>query len=142
MNERCAAVESLLSAWLDGELTLSERARVEEHVRTCARCAADVDTLRRTQQLVRSLPVRAVPEHVAPARRVPAPPPAPPVRRRARVAASVAAVGLVLSGAAVVVGAQAQRQPTVQVPVDVFAADHLAQTFRGAVTTPVLLKRP
>ena len=40
------AVEQLL--WLFGELSEAEQPRVESHIRTCARCASDMASLRRT----------------------------------------------------------------------------------------------
>jgi anti-sigma factor RsiW len=48
--------EELLSAYLDGEVTAAERAYVEEHLTTCARCRAEFDHERDVRAAVRSLP--------------------------------------------------------------------------------------
>ncbi len=48
--------EELLSAYLDGEVTAAERAYVEEHLTTCARCRAEFDQERDVRAAVRSLP--------------------------------------------------------------------------------------
>lgn len=36
----CQKIEDLLSAYLEGELSLEEKSTVEEHLRTCPRCAS------------------------------------------------------------------------------------------------------
>jgi anti-sigma factor RsiW len=48
--------EELLSAYLDGEMTADERAYVEEHLTTCARCRAELDEEGDVRAAVRSLP--------------------------------------------------------------------------------------
>ncbi len=42
----CDAADPLLSAWVDGEVFGDERALVERHLATCARCRAVVDDYR------------------------------------------------------------------------------------------------
>lgn len=49
-------VHELLSAYVDGVLTDSDRQRVDAHLRTCRECAQYWGTLRQTVDLVRSLP--------------------------------------------------------------------------------------
>ncbi len=49
-----------LSAYLDDELSDAERARVEAHLRTCAQCQRELESLRYTMRMVQELPtVRA-----------------------------------------------------------------------------------
>jgi anti-sigma factor RsiW len=43
-----------LGAYLDGELPADQSAALEEHLRTCPACAAEVATLLRTQRLLRA----------------------------------------------------------------------------------------
>lgn len=45
-----------LSAYLDGELGPAERARLEAHLQGCPACRAELDSLRRTVELVGRLP--------------------------------------------------------------------------------------
>lgn len=49
-------VDTDLSAYLDGELDPSDRARVEAHLDTCDRCRARLSELRATASLIASLP--------------------------------------------------------------------------------------
>lgn len=48
--------EELLSALLDGELTVEEAQAVAEHVAGCAACAAELDAVRDARRALRSLP--------------------------------------------------------------------------------------
>src|SRR5436190_24130849 len=49
-----------LSAYLDQELSVGDARRVEAHLRTCAQCRRELETLRYTMQMVQALPsVRA-----------------------------------------------------------------------------------
>lgn len=50
-----------LSAYLDGQLALAERTHVENHLRGCAACQAELESLRRTVALVQALPRVSVP---------------------------------------------------------------------------------
>ena len=49
------AVNDRLSEYVDDELSATERATVEQHLQTCARCRADVDGLRAVVARARSL---------------------------------------------------------------------------------------
>ena len=64
-------VAEMLSAYLDGELSPKEQARVEKHLARCADCAQNLHTLRQTVALLGQLPPVAVPRsfaiHPAPA---------------------------------------------------------------------------
>jgi len=51
----CDGVRPLLSAYIDGELSGGELLRVQQHLRRCHWCAAEVDALRQTIALVTSL---------------------------------------------------------------------------------------
>ena len=56
MNEHeCEAIERELSAWIDGELTPTEAARVSAHVSSCATCERRCSLLLVTGSLVRSI---------------------------------------------------------------------------------------
>ncbi len=54
-------VKELLSAYIDGELSMEEAALVEKHLRECSACTQDLETLRQTVNLVRQLPVISPP---------------------------------------------------------------------------------
>jgi hypothetical protein len=58
-------VKEMLSAYLDGELSPKEQARVEKHLAQCADCAQNLHTLRQTVALLRGLPLVAVPRSFA-----------------------------------------------------------------------------
>lgn len=50
-----------LSAYIDGELTAGERARVERHLADCGDCRSDLHTLQATVNLMRAMPPRPAP---------------------------------------------------------------------------------
>lgn len=50
-----------LSAYLDGQLALADRTRLDEHLRGCAVCRGELESLRRTVALVQALPRVPVP---------------------------------------------------------------------------------
>lgn len=54
-------VAELLSAYIDDEVSVDERALVEEHLATCTACARDLTTLRQTVALLGELPDVAAP---------------------------------------------------------------------------------
>lgn len=60
-NMTCRRVRSRLSEYIDGEMPPWEKAQVREHLLGCARCAAEVSTLRRTVRLARQAGVYAPP---------------------------------------------------------------------------------
>ena len=97
---RHGRLQELLSAYVDGQVSASEASRVQEHLAACAECRRELEALRATVSLLRSLP------QVQPSRSfalAEAPEPADrrwPVAWGARAAMSVA--GLVL--AALLVG--------------------------------------
>ncbi|BAD39831.1 zf-HC2 domain-containing protein [Symbiobacterium thermophilum] len=57
----CDGVRPLLSGYIDQELSAGELLRVEQHLRRCHACAAEVDALRQTVALVASLDEVEVP---------------------------------------------------------------------------------
>ena len=61
----CDAVRDLLDEYLDGELATADRAAVEEHLGSCASCRAEWEALRRTAELVASLPRVDAPQGLA-----------------------------------------------------------------------------
>jgi len=54
-------IRSLLSPYLDGEVTDREREAVDRHLRTCSRCASELESLRWTVGLVAELPPEPLP---------------------------------------------------------------------------------
>ena len=104
---RHAGLRRLLSTYVDGSASESERARVEAHLAGCEACRVEADSLRATIELLASLP-KAVPSRSFALEREPWP--APSVSRlvwTARVAAPVAAlllVALVVGNAVGIIG--------------------------------------
>jgi len=58
-------IEEMLSAYLDGELSPKEQARVQKHLAQCAHCARNLHTLHQTVALLGQLPPVAVPRSFA-----------------------------------------------------------------------------
>ena len=54
-----------LATYVDGTLAPSERAAVDEHLRSCARCRGELSAARATREVLRSLPVPAAPDLAA-----------------------------------------------------------------------------
>lgn len=54
-----------LSAYLDGQFPEGERSALERHIAGCARCAAELEELRRTIEVLRTLPAPALPRSFA-----------------------------------------------------------------------------
>jgi anti-sigma factor RsiW len=52
--------EQILGAYHDGELTVADRARVEQHLATCARCSASLARLHEASQLFASYPFKDI----------------------------------------------------------------------------------
>lgn len=142
MTEDCNEVEPLHSAWLDGELEPPEHTRVEVHLRRCAACRRGVETLRVTRAALGNLPPRRLPAEVGEqpelvGDRVAASPADRRRPRRARVATvTVVVLGLVGGAAFALGGEPGPGDRVVEVPLDVFVADHLVRTVGGPVSTP------
>jgi anti-sigma factor RsiW len=138
MADRCADLEHLHSAWVDGELRTAQRARLAAHLQRCARCRSTIAELRVTQSLLRSMPVHRLPVAVEPSgdggqRRHPG-----RVRRlAARSTAGLVAVTMTLGIAAFAAGGE-DPPASSPVPVDVYVADHLVRAVGGPVSTPAL----
>lgn len=62
----CQGYQRSFTAYLDGELDRAQREAIDRHVRTCAACRRDLETLRQTIDLFRSplLPMEDAPERV------------------------------------------------------------------------------
>lgn len=54
----------LISAYLDGELTVVERGELANHISRCGRCAAELQDLQRVRAAVRALPVLEMPADI------------------------------------------------------------------------------
>jgi mycothiol system anti-sigma-R factor len=54
----CAALSTRLAALLDGELSLPERRELEAHLRTCPRCAAELEQERAARSVLRDAAAR------------------------------------------------------------------------------------
>lgn len=61
----CARTRDRLSAWLEGELGDSERARVRAHLTDCEGCRGELDGLKRTVEQLRQLEQGEAPAHLA-----------------------------------------------------------------------------
>ncbi len=58
MGRDCAQHTERLSEYLDGRLHGEQKAALEAHLHDCAECAAELESLRRTAEVVRDLPHR------------------------------------------------------------------------------------
>ena len=70
MSERTSVdgpehVHDLLSEYLNGDLPDAERQVIQQHLDACARCRRDYESLRLTVNLVRQIPLQAVPRSFA-----------------------------------------------------------------------------
>ena len=61
----CPRTLKRLSPYLDGDLGDAERARIRAHLETCKGCAAELDALQRTVELLGALPEVEAPPHLA-----------------------------------------------------------------------------
>ena len=60
-SQRLHVAADLLSAYLDNQVTVAERDRIEGHLRACETCQREFDTLRQTVVLLRAMPRMPVP---------------------------------------------------------------------------------
>jgi predicted anti-sigma-YlaC factor YlaD len=63
----CRYVQSRLSAYLDFELSGDEQQLIRSHLEECIECSCEFESLRRTKQLLRQMPIvkpRTGPEQV------------------------------------------------------------------------------
>ncbi len=65
-SRECRQLRQHLPEYADGSLTGPQRARVEDHVGRCPRCAAEVEDLRAITDAVRAIPPDEVPEDLLP----------------------------------------------------------------------------
>jgi Putative zinc-finger len=61
----CWVAKKLMSSYVDGEVTRSQLAQVDEHLHSCAECAALYASVRQTQVLVASLGRKVAPPELA-----------------------------------------------------------------------------
>lgn len=59
-------VSELISAFLDGELTLVETRQLNAHLGSCGQCAAELEETQRVRAAIRSLPVLELPVGLVP----------------------------------------------------------------------------
>jgi len=64
-TRECLEVFSRLSEYLDGDLDPGVCAHLEEHMDGCPPCQAFLESLRRTVELTRGLPVAELPEELS-----------------------------------------------------------------------------
>ena len=62
---KCEDIKELLTEYLDGELPADDAAAVEEHTAGCGACRAELDALRQTAALLKSLPKADAPSGLA-----------------------------------------------------------------------------
>jgi hypothetical protein len=61
----CSVAKGLMSSYLDGAVSRSQMAQMDEHLRACGECAARFASVQRTQSLVGSLGRKAAPTDLA-----------------------------------------------------------------------------
>jgi len=61
----CGEVRDKLSEYLDGDLTPLERRELESHIHSCPSCSWELSTIKRTVQMLNSLPRFSAPPQVA-----------------------------------------------------------------------------
>lgn len=106
-------LRDLLSAYVDGEVTESERRRVEGHLEGCDDCRAELEELRATVSVLRRMPELAVPRSFAlTPEQAAAQRPAMPGGWTLRLAASGAALFLLGLIAADLLGAGIEQLPS------------------------------
>lgn len=101
-------LDEKLSAYMDGELQPHERDQLRSHLEECSQCSSDLEEVRETRALVRSLPV-VVAEH-----------PLPRLRRSRlpqRAAAAMALVAVAIGTAALAVDNRSMPLPATELSV-------------------------
>lgn len=144
-TERCRRLEPLLSAWLDQSLPRGQRQAIERHLAACAHCRAEVEALRRTVALLRSVPRRTMPAelHAALAAAlggVAGPRSSASGRATAlRVAAALLLLWGLLGASAWILGDERVAAP-VPVPLDLFVSEHQEPASQLASPAPVYVE--
>jgi hypothetical protein len=137
-------IQGRLSAYLDGDVTPRERARLEGHLAECAACAAELQALRRTVDLLRRLPAPEPPSYFADRvlSAVRAAPSRPPLAERLHGLASgllrgawLAPLAAAAVGAALFVGVSG-RESTLPTSVATSASERAWTTPSQAAATP------
>jgi len=91
---QCNKVQKMLAAYMDRQLSLQEQEMVEQHIRTCRHCQAELDSLHKTVSILHHLPLATSQRSFAISE-------AKPVPRRStlsalRIATAVAATSLLV----------------------------------------------
>ena len=63
---KCSVAKRLMSSYLDGAVTRSQLAQVDEHLQGCGECAGYYSSGQRIQMLVGSLGRKAAPPELGP----------------------------------------------------------------------------
>ena len=137
----CDDLHAELSAWIDGELSAEDRARIATHLQTCPACGEHVRALQETASLVRGLRTPRAPASVtqaamrqAGAMKQRAATPWPRLRLSFGWPLPALGVGLLGLAAAVALAIFAGQQQWVKNPADSSASFHSAA---GSVGNPM-----
>jgi anti-sigma factor RsiW len=107
-----------LSSLLDGELPVDQMAAAQRHLEGCETCAAELDEIERTRQLLRDLDPPRPPESFVPGL----------VRRHHRLTLFLAAVSVIAGVAAALVFTLSSPREDVTPPVNRFERIHATST--------------
>jgi hypothetical protein len=146
MTLTCEHMDSVLSAWFEGDLPDAERRAVDAHLRECLRCASlvrDLESIRReAEKLPEMAPSRDLWEGIA--ARIEAPviylksrAPRAPAPRAWKMAAAAVVLMAVSSGVTYFVvsnNQQAASAPAISMGTESPNTDAVAQTTPGVVT--------
>jgi hypothetical protein len=144
MTITCEHVDTVLSAWFEGDLELAERQAVDAHLRECLRCASivrDIEAIRRDAgNLPEMAPSRDLWEGIAARIEAPvielAPRQAPAPRRRTWQMAAAAVVLMAVSSGLtyVLVSSKQQAAPVVSAADSQDTSSPVAANTPGVVT--------
>jgi anti-sigma factor RsiW len=107
-----------LSSLLDGELPVDQMAAAQRHLEGCETCAAELDEVERTRQLLRGLDAPRPPDSFLPRL----------VRRHRRLTLFVAAVSVIAGVGAALVFTLSSPREDVTPPVNRFERIHATST--------------
>lgn len=113
----------LIGAYLDGELSPSERMELLGHLSGCGKCSAEMDDIQRVRAAVRSLPLLELPDDILPG--VDASPDVVPLHRNRGVW-----VGAAAAAAALIIAVAALLTP----PPSTVSVDELSSRFGARVS--------
>jgi predicted anti-sigma-YlaC factor YlaD len=64
MNSHDDKYRIMLSGYIDGELTDEEKTEVENHLKGCTECRAELDTFKKLKEVTGAMKYADIPEHV------------------------------------------------------------------------------